>query len=47
MGFRGFLEGQEGEIATLQKISQNMDHPKFIFVKNGIMGFTLILVRQP
>ena len=31
MGFKGFLEGQEGEIATLQKISQNMDDPKMNF----------------
>ena len=31
MSFKGFLEGQAGQIATLQKISGKMDDAKIIF----------------
>ena len=31
MCFKGFLEGQEGQIGTLQKISENMDDAKMNF----------------
>ena len=37
--FEGFLEGRKGQIATLQKMSPNMDDAKFISASSISLTF--------